>query len=139
MRKYFGFSLLFAVLFFVPGAKANPSGQQSASTTFTAVPVPASAPAPTITKLVPASSYVTSLGFSQDGITFVQSEKIQIMGTGFTNNSAILFNGKQVAATFVSSTEVDFTLTTAMVPVPVAATQYSVQVTNPAATIPVLN
>lgn len=132
IKKYL--PLLFVVLFFIPGAKA-----QSVSTTWTAVPLPNGAPAPTITKLVPASSYVTSAGFSQNGATFVTSEKIQIIGTNFVNGASVTFNNASVTATFVSSTEVDFTLTAAMVPVPAANTTYSVQVTNPAATIPVLN
>lgn len=128
MKKIIGL-VLFALFLIVPGVKA-----QSASANFSAVPLPA---APVVTKLVPASSYVTAAGFSQDGKTFVTSEKIQIIGTGFVSGTSVSFNGSSVSAVFVSATEVDITITQAMVPVPTVPTQYAVAVANPAP--PVLN
>lgn len=105
-----------------------------------AMPMPV-APVPALSKSTPNSSYVTSAGVSQDGKTFVNSLSLSLTGTNFSlNGAACTFDGTSVPCTCGSITQCVVTVPAAVIPIPTTfPTVHAIQVSFPAATIPVLN
>lgn len=105
-----------------------------------AMPMPV-APVPALSKSTPNSSYVTSAGVSQDGKTFVNSLSLSLTGTNFSlNGAACTFDGTSVPCTCGSITQCVVTVPASVIPIPTTfPTAHAIQVSFPAATIPVLN
>jgi hypothetical protein len=107
-------------------------------TCLTAVPLPAQPPMPVLTLSIPASSYVTASGFSQDGKVWNKSLTLTLTGTGFTSATICTFSGTAIPCSCGSATTCTAIVPSSLVPVPSVATKYAVTVTNPASPIPIV-
>lgn len=129
--------------FATPGT-ATPAPATGMFATLTVNPLPAQtvAPVPTLTKSAPVNTYLTSKGFSQDGITFVASLPFTFTGTNLNIGAAsCTLDGTTIPCTCSSSTQCVATLTASKLAIPTKATAHTIglSVASPAsAPIPVL-
>ena len=106
---------------------------------FNVLPLPTQSPIPTLTKLSPANTYLSSQGFSQDGLSFVPNLSILATGTGFTSSTICTLDGTPLVCTCGSSSLCTITVPAAMMPIPAAATAHSIGISNPVVAVPIVN
>ena len=118
---------------------APPPPPAVCTTCMVAVPLPAAPPIPILTLSSPAQTYVSSNGFSQDGLTWKPSLSLTLTGTGFTAATTCTFSGTAVPCVCGSSTNCTATVPASLVPIPTKPTQYPpIVLANPAIPLPVL-
>jgi hypothetical protein len=108
---------------------------------FMAVPLPAvvTPPVITLTKSSPASSYVSKLGISQDGKTFVPSLVMQLTGTNFSlTGASCTWDGTSVGCSCGSASSCIATVPAALIPIPTVSTAHTLQISFPAVVAPVI-
>lgn len=102
-------------------------------------PLPIQNPIPVLTQLSPASSYLSSKGFSQDGITFLPSLTVTLLGSGFVSGTVCNFDGTPITCTCGSTTSCVITIPSSLTALPTARTSHSITVSNPVVVVPPLN
>ena len=105
---------------------------------FNVMPLPSQPPVPTLTKLSPANTYLTSQGFSQDGLAFASSLSMTATGSGFTSTTVCTLDGTPLVCTCGSSLACTIVIPATALRVPTAKAVHTIGVSNPAVVAPVV-
>lgn len=111
---------------------------QFASIEVDILPLPLQPIIPSLTKVLPSQSYLSSKGLSQDGITFNSKVVYTVLGANITTSSICQFDGGAIACTCVSGSCV-LTVPATTFTVPVALQKHFIGIGNPGPSIPILN
>jgi hypothetical protein len=102
-----------------------------------AYPLPAPVVQPTITKVSPTNTYVTTNGCSQDGQKFVNPCPFRVFCSNCSQQTHLFLDGVAVSQTYTTG-EMDANVPLSLLAPPTVITQHSFTATNPSPSIPIL-